>query len=253
MTTPEKLQLTAVIVQAIGLCGTLIAAILALKTYRRNERWKRAEFLAGEMKEFLSNEGVQRALLLIDWGTRAIKLLDDKAPDGGVVVVTRPMQVRGLLPHVLLRADKGSDVALSGNGQHFSPAEAAIRDTYDVFLDGLERIASYVRSGLVSAEALEPYLAYWLNDIYVSTADPEDAAWSAALLTYIDYYHFNGVQWLFAVTNRPIDPASPRYREFLARMQDQALARQLASSVQAPYATAEQSASSEARATTAGR
>lgn len=40
-------------VQIVGLVGTFSAAALALRTFLRGEQWKRAEFLAKEMKEFL--------------------------------------------------------------------------------------------------------------------------------------------------------------------------------------------------------
>ena len=64
----------------------------------------RAEFLAREMKEFFDSPRVQNALLLIDWSSRRIRLLDDGADDHGKVKVTRQLQVRALLPpHALER------------------------------------------------------------------------------------------------------------------------------------------------------
>ena len=95
--------------------------------------WKRAEFLAKEMKEFFDNARVQNAPLLIDWGTRWIRLLDDSESNRGNVVVTRQFQ-------------------------RYTPAEAAIRDCYDAFLDGLERFSSYVQTGLINVRQLRPYL-----------------------------------------------------------------------------------------------
>jgi hypothetical protein len=92
VTTGEKIDLATAIVQGLGFFGTIGAGVFALKTFRRNEQWKRAEFLADEMKEFFANTLVQRTLVLIDWGIRRVPLLDPAAPDGGIVVVTRELQ-----------------------------------------------------------------------------------------------------------------------------------------------------------------
>ena len=57
MTDPQ-IEIAKLVVSIIGLGGTLVAATLALRTFQRNEAWKRAEFLAREMKEFFANERV---------------------------------------------------------------------------------------------------------------------------------------------------------------------------------------------------
>jgi hypothetical protein len=81
--TSNQIELAKLIAQGLGLIGTFIAAVLAVRTYRRTEQWKRAEFVAKEMKEFFDNLRVQNALLLIDWGIRRIPLLSETAPDNG--------------------------------------------------------------------------------------------------------------------------------------------------------------------------
>jgi hypothetical protein len=52
----------------------------------------------------------------------------------------------------------------------FTHAEAAIRDPYDALLDGFERLASYVKMGLVEVASLRPYIGYWVDDIASPTA-----------------------------------------------------------------------------------
>jgi hypothetical protein len=243
--TDHQIEIAKLVVSVVGLGGTLGAAILALRTFQRNEAWKRAEFLAREMKEFLANERVQKALLLIDWGSRRIRLLDGPSPDHGWVRVTRSLQVRALLPHTLLNAKLGSDVETdqTSPGQimrRYSPEEAAIRDCYDAFLDGLERFASYVKTGLIDVGELRPYLAYWIDDIHAPTKDADDAAWCAALLTYIEFYRFQGVQWLFYAFHRDIAPDSESFRSFVARMADRTLAAKFIETVQKSAATSAQ-------------
>ena len=230
--TPTQLEHAKLVVQTVGLLGTLAAAVVAVITFRRTEKWKRAEFLAAKMKEFFDDRRVQQAMTLIDWGSRRVLLLDATASDGGVVRVTRQLQTRALLPHTLVDATAGSDGEGDCDGavpmRRFSPEEAAIRDRYDAFLDGLERFAGYVQSGLVAAQDLRPYVGYWVDDIHAPTKDVEDAEWCAALLTYIHFYRYSGVQQLFTDFQRDISPGSAAYMGFVGQMRDQDLASRLA-------------------------
>ena len=156
--------------------------------------------------------------------------------------MTRELQVHALLPHTLLNEGVGSDVERTSEGTassatRYTPAEAAIRDCYDAFLDGLERFSSYVHTGLIDAADLRPYLGYWIDDIHAPAKDEEDAAWSAALLTYIHFYRFSEVQWLFGAFNRSIDPSQATYKTFLTQMKDQTLAAKLAAAVDIAYSS----------------
>ena len=188
------------VIKVAGAIGSLVAFGIAVSTYYRTERWKRAEFLAKEMKEFFAIPRVQKAMLLIDWGKRPIQLLED-------------------LPE----------------WDRFTHAEAAIRDCYDVFLDGLERFASYTKTGLIDVESLRSYIGYWIDDIAAPTTNLDDAAWCAALLTYISYYRFTGVLWLFKEFGQDIGPGSDIYKSFLRGMSDQTLAAALAKTVGLEY------------------
>lgn len=203
-----------------------VGAVIAWRTFLRSEKWKQAEFLAREMKDFFGTEKVQTALLMVDWGLRRIKLLENSANDGGHVKVDRRLQVLALRPHTLLA--QGSDE--EGKGR-FTREQAAIRDCYDALLDGLERFGNYLKTKLVQVDDLKPYIGYWIDDIEGPAENLPDAAWSAALLTYIEFYRFGGVQYLFEAFNKPIGPGSTAYIRFLSQMEDKELARQLAASV----------------------
>lgn len=232
-------------VKVAGAVGGFVGFLIAVSTYYRTERWKRAEFLAHEMKEFFATPRVQTALLLIDWGTRRIKLLENVPSESAFVVVDRAMQVRGLLPHVLLGtngADPGTmivsessvdDAAESkaADSDRFTQPQAAIRDCYDAFLDGLERFASYVKTGLIDKASLRPYIGYWVDDIADPTVSRDDAAWNATLLTYITFYRFKEVLWLFCEFGKDIGPKSSLYSALLKQIEDQELAKNLARTV----------------------
>jgi len=61
-----------------GTIGSLVVFSIGLSTYLRTEKWKRAEFLANEMKEFFANSRLEKALFLIDWGSRELQLIEDR-------------------------------------------------------------------------------------------------------------------------------------------------------------------------------
>ena len=222
-----------------GTIGSVIVFSIGVSTYLRTEKWKRAEFLANEMKEFFTNSRVSKTLFLIDWGSRELQLIEDRSPADARVVVTRTMQTMALRPHTMLeRTGSDPEVFTVEDGVTtvgFTQSEAAIRDCYDAFLDGLERFASYVETGLTDVRSLRPYIGYWIDDISSPTENADDAGWCAALLTYISFYRFDGVLNLFDAFGKGIRPSSSTYRSFLERMADQRLASQLAAAVNCDY------------------
>ena len=119
------------VVKVAGGVGSFVVFCIAVSTYYRTERWKRAKFLAHEMKEFFATVGVQRALLLIDWGERRIRLLENVPDDQAVIPVNRAMQVRGLRPHVLVTGNESDADSMvvndASDSDRFSQPEAAIR------------------------------------------------------------------------------------------------------------------------------
>jgi hypothetical protein len=218
-----------------GFAGTIVALLFAAYQYRRAEQWKQAEFLAREMKEFFESPSVRNALTMIDWGSRRVNLFNREKPTPeDLVLVTRAIQCRALLPHTIVNADAASDVEVverSGEGGRmsaFTPEGAAIRDSYDAFLDGLERFSSFLGANLVTVEALQPYLSYWIDDIAAPTEDRDDAAWCCCLLAYIHFYRFTGVQDLFDAFRKNIRPTGEAYKRFSQHMNDPLLAQQLA-------------------------
>jgi len=62
--------------------------------YRKADQWKRAEFLANEMKEFFDDPDVRNVLTMIDWGQRRVDLFH--SPDANTTKypeVTPALQV----------------------------------------------------------------------------------------------------------------------------------------------------------------
>jgi hypothetical protein len=236
---PATIEHVKSLVTVAGAVGSFVVFSIGVSTYLRNEKWKRAEFLANEMKEFFGTPRVRKALFLIDWGARGLQLLEDRPADESWVVVTRQMQTMGLRPHILLdRTGSDSEIFTVDDGvsrDGFTQPQAAIRDCYDAFLDGLERFASYIETGLVDVASLRPYIGYWIDNISLPTENADDAAWCAALLTYVTFYQFDGVLSLFDAFGKSIRSSSPTYIAFLRSMTDQNLASQLAKTVKCQY------------------
>jgi len=101
----------------LGVCGAAVAFVIGLRQYKRAEQWKRAEFIASELKEFFASARVSMALTLIDWGGRNVRLFALQNPnDATLTYVTREMQCWALLPHQVVDRARGSDIEAERKG-----------------------------------------------------------------------------------------------------------------------------------------
>lgn len=207
---------------------TAVVLLAGLFQYRQAQQWKRAEFVAAEMKAFLAEPRVRTAMLMIDWGRRNVNLFESDDPNPrSWPLVTRRVQSEALLPHPIrslaaLPVESALDESSARDSDlaSFTVEEVAIRDTYDAFLDGLERFASYVATGLLTSGDLRPYLGYWIDDIASVTSDLDDGEWACSLLAYVAFYRFAGVQALFGAFGHDVTPGSPLFAGFLAQVSD---------------------------------
>jgi hypothetical protein len=196
------LETWKLVLSIAGYLGAALAFVVGLRQSRRGDYWKRSEFLATEMKLFFDDARVGAALTMIDWGVRRVKQIPSPTDPRGILV-TRTLQCEALRPHTMLNSGGASDtvgsddVVLSSDSGSFTPDQAAIRDAYDRFLDGLDRFGNYLTGDLLSVRDLKPYLDYWVNSIADTHCTPEDSLWSLCVLAYIQFYSFVGVQRLF--------------------------------------------------------
>jgi hypothetical protein len=207
------------IFKAIGYVAAAITFILGLIQYWQAQRWKRAEFIANETKEFFANPLVKNALMMIDWAQRKIPLSisTNLADPTTWPVVTRETQCLALRHHS--ETPEQLDAISSGAGNDltgFTAEQAAIRDSFDAFLNGLDRFGALLSTGLIKRSDLEPYMGYWVSDIVAPAANPVEAEWSARILAYIHLYGFDGVKRLFAEFGHKIDPNGQPFQQFMA-------------------------------------
>ena len=174
-----------VALKSLAFAGTAVAFGVGIWQYARAQRWRRSEWVAQEFRSFAQDPMVQAALRMIDWGDRRVRLFPDNAgPEGELVRVTDDMVARSLQHH-------------SQRPNGFSPHEAAIRDTFDRFLDGIERFEAFRQARLVTAADLKPHLAYWLHHIRFAKAGDPSVERLVQLRSYIESYGYTGVQTLF--------------------------------------------------------
>ena len=135
------------VLKALALAGAVGAFVVSLLQYRKTQQWKRAEWVAQEMKTFLAEPMVQAALQMTDYPDRRILLFphQEKVEDR-YVDVTDDLVKEALRPY--------------DERKPFSKIDVTIRDAFDSFLDGLERLNSYVGTRLIVDDDVRPYLAY---------------------------------------------------------------------------------------------
>ena len=181
---PLELWMPDEILKALALVGAVIAFVIGLLQYWRAQQWKRAEWVAQEMKQLFGDPVVQATLLMIDWGSRRIPLFPDYAkPEERVVFLTNHDVARALMPHEERQGENG-----------FSDIEVEIRAAFDRTLDGIERFHSYTATGLVEMSDLQPYLRYWARMITAPSSPPEGETEDRfeRLRSYMRKYGFGG-------------------------------------------------------------
>src|ERR1700680_4730862 len=107
------------LLKAIALAGAAVAFVIGLLQYRKGQRWKRAEWVAQEMKALFAEPLVQAALSLIDWSSIEIRKVF-------------PNQDEEISRHKILSNDEINKALLPHwERGGFTPLEADIRSAFD--------------------------------------------------------------------------------------------------------------------------
>jgi len=184
----------------IGVAAAVAAFVVGLWQYRTAQQWKRAEFVAAEMKAFFADAQVATALILIDYSE--IKL----DPSGRISKTGRrfddAMVISALAVHT----------KFAGEIEKFGEEEMQARLAFDALLTGLERFDHYVRAGLIEIDDLKVYLDYWIDKMGNPAKGWKAAAFYDALADFVNGYGYSGVAHLFLAFQAPLaarlkDPA----------------------------------------------
>ena len=189
-----------VLLKAVALVCALLTFIVGLLQYRRSQQWKRAEWVAQEMKAYFGDPIVQATFLMMDWGSRRIPLYPDQVNEvDRYVRLTNESVAAALELH-------------DGRSEGFSDLEADIRNAFDRTLDGMERFFYYVETGLVELSDLAPYLRYWAVQLCRSEPPRAEAHRLTRLTAYMRRYGYDGALTLLKnirASEQVVTPPSP--------------------------------------------
>lgn len=193
----------------IGTIAAFISFTLGLDQYIEGQKWKRAEFVAQEVKEFEQNNTMQNVFKLIDYGERKINLsMDSNLKEDEYFFINRYIQYRAMLPDLvkkkyypktinkLDRLDRLDKENVPG----FTKTEANIRDAYDNFFTYLTKFGHYMDTNLININECKPYLDYWIKSLATigeGYNHEDDRIWQYILFAYINDYNFLTVIKLF--------------------------------------------------------
>ena len=183
-------------ISIVGVVSGLIAFIAGLSQYMKAQKWKRAEFVAAEFKQFMSKPAVKNATLLLDWNSRVLEIPNNnQSGHTQGVLITDEILASALVPH---------DQRPLG----FTDVEVYIRDTFDELLEALQIVSHYIDSGLVTYQEFKPYIFYWIEILGNKNCNRKPPQFYRNVWSFIDFYGYAGVQRLCKGYGFDIAPAA---------------------------------------------
>lgn len=144
--------------------------------YSKAQKWKKAEFVSKEIKEFHNDFDIKRALILLDWNANEIALKPNELHNSAKMHFTDKLIVSALRTH--------------NETPTFSDEEVIIKSIFDAFLDRICMFENYVETGLIKIKDIKPYLIYWIEILADMENKRKSAEVRAQMWKYIDEYGF---------------------------------------------------------------
>ena len=165
-----------------GIAGGLFGFYKSFIEYRNAQKWKKAEFIAKEAKEFFADKNVSRALLFLDYKENDIPIYDNEIEGKKSLHYNNDLLMRSLDPEK--------------NITEFSQEETLIRKIFDDFLTKLGFFNHYVETNLIQLKDLIPYLGYWMNILANPNKSKRNKYLMNRIWQYIDKYSQNDIRKL---------------------------------------------------------
>jgi hypothetical protein len=175
-----------------------LAAERSAKEAAEQQNWKKAEFLAQQVKEFYADNRVERVTYMLDWAMRKFQV------DGQTVLVFHDAEAENKyaerIPSYTQLAKSGAVVLLTqALRQHdlrgFTEREQWIRDEFDWLFFKLDQFQHLIDSKLVSFEEVDVHLKYLL-DLLTGGHSWLSSRTVTALATYLELYDFEATKKL---------------------------------------------------------
>lgn len=158
---------------------SVIALIKGVYEYAKAQKWKKAEFVAKEIKEFLNDFDVKRAFLLLDWNAYECELLPKEIEGQTKLKFNDELVFNALRTHI--------------ETDRFTKEEVVVKLIFDRFFDKLSVFNQYIESGLIKPEDIRPYLVYWIQLIADKNNKRKSAEVREQIWQFIVTYGFQDV------------------------------------------------------------
>lgn len=158
-----------------GFLLSLLVLIKGIFEYSKAQKWKKAELIFKEVKEFFNDFDIKRALIILDWKESEIELKANEIPGKIKLLFDEKLILSSLRTHK------------ESNGYS---KEEAIKGILDNFFDRLTMFDIYIEVGLFKAKDLKPYLYYWIKIFADFEDDRKPKEIKSQIWKYIDQYNF---------------------------------------------------------------
>lgn len=173
------------LISKLGIAASVIVFMIGLHQYNQGQKWKREEFLAAAVKEFIERPAVRNAAQMLDSlalypNGREIRLFpDEEAHEKRVALVSNEEIYNALTTKPSANLDDRAK---------------AIRECFDSFLSYLIGFYHYLEQGLITKEGLLSHIGYWFE---LLGPDGDLACrYKRRVYAYADHYRLYNVEKL---------------------------------------------------------
>ena len=173
---------------------TAAVFIFGLLQYRKSQSWKRNEFLAKEMKEFLYDKLVQDTLYMMEYYGRRLNVTV-----GGKQISIYVFHNEEELPadsELEMHTSLHNALRSGNTATEITDAEQQVRDRFDRYFSGLERFQTFQTNKLVTKDEIGSYLDYHFR--LVNGLVDHSRGFHEVLFRYLACYDFDRALQLLA-------------------------------------------------------
>ncbi|PIT04187.1 hypothetical protein TSA1_28065 [Bradyrhizobium nitroreducens] len=152
--------------------------------------WKKAEFLANQVKDFFGDETVKKVTYMLDWHVRSIQL----EPGKEKILSCHDGEFDATRKHELVIL---TSALRQNDSTPFTKLEMLVRDDFDWFFFRLGQFQHMIQAGLFSYAEVEVHLSYVL-DLISGGIDHVSPKLVEAIDRYVQLYDFPAVAVLTA-------------------------------------------------------
>ncbi len=161
----------------------IVSFLLLLKgvyEYAKAQKWKKAEFVSKEIKEFFNDFNIKRALILLDWNVNDLALAEGEIKNKNSIQFTDKLILSAMTTH--------------RQSPTFAEEEVLVKNLFDALFDRLIMFHNYIKSGLIETKDIKPYIDYYISILADDNNDrkPEDVR--NQIWKYIDEYGYDDLR-----------------------------------------------------------